>query len=1377
MPEAARINDKIEHSQALGGLVLGVIGGAVIGAAIVGTGGAALVVMSAACAGASLGGTAGQLLGSLLMFPSGNIVIGYKSVKIENKFASRISDNVACSGSLFFPIPHPGSQIAQGSSNVYIGNLPAARKGDKTTCDATIAEGASSVIIGGGQETFLEISSEVPWYAEAALFLLGLVSSGGAIAMAAKGQRLITACQIGGSMAGGYGLGYSGSYVGGKIFGEGSTGQTLFALGGGFIGSFLGGSIAGKGGKLWQNKKNANKNPNIKNVKEDLIKCKQKGGDPVNMITGEVIIEHQDFIFPGRVPLNWNRYYSSQDDYLGVCGYGWQTPADSRLNICDDGMVIFYDGGPGAALFKSLPDEGPVLEIVAGSVLSDHQSTLTVTTKEGRVYHFQKPEGAPNEIPVEKITDKNGNWLKFIREDGELIKILNNSGQCINVISHNKRIVQMEYMTEEKVRNLVKYEYDQDNNLIRVYDAMDNPYHFSYQHHKLLSHTNRNGLSFYYEYDLCSGKCIHSYGDNGLYDYTFEYSDTLNQTKITNSLGYIKTLHYDDAGLPLKEIDHLGNITQYEYDNCCRTSAVIDPSGNKTEYEYDERGNLLKLTRPDNCTIITEFDGNNRPFKIIDPNGNTWRQEWKNDLLHKQISPNESEIKYSYNKNGDLISFTDPKGGVTHYKPDQYGNIIAITDALGNKTHYELNDFGQITSETDPLGVQTLYEYDQKFRLINIIYHSDKKVSCGYDNDDNLIYYRDESGHTTKLEYTGIGELAKRIEPDGSIVEYKYDTEEQLSGVTNERGETFKFIRDHLGRVVEEIDYWGNSKKFTYDQSGNVIYTKDPVGKEIHYQYDPLGRLKSKIFSDAKIEAFDYDPNGNLIYHENEHIQIKREFDSENQLIKELQGDFEIINLYDLNGNRIQRKTSHGNTVDYIYNALNDVESITINKDQLIQIQRNAMGSPVRENISDFFQREYEYNKDGLLTHQKTMSPYDTLFDCSYEYDPTGNLTRIIDDKKGKTSFTYDPRGRIIEHINPAGKIKKYLYDPAGDLLKPVQNFNQNNRILTYENNYYHFDAAGNLIEQSGEKGTTRFEWDENDRLTIANHEDGSQTRIIYDSQGRRISKQTGTSKTQFTWDGDCLLSDTICEKGSREFIFYPDSFVPLAIIDNNKNIYYFQNNGVGLPQKIFNESGRTLWSSDFDTFGKLKNLNYDGIDNPIRFQGQYFDEELGLCYNRYRFYDPNIGIFISKDPLGLIAGVNLYRYAPNSWGWVDPLGLCCASKTTASKKVPNPGGRLGKQSTRAHIDDVATEMEKRGWEITGGGNRLPEEYLPGPGGARKGSSFPDITATKNGRTLRVNTVDTRVNGVTPTTREATNAARIRSQAPGDHLLLIPKPK
>ena len=103
--------------------------------------------------------------------------------------------------------------------------------------------------------------------------------------------------------------------------------------------------------------------------------------------------------------------------------------------------------------------------------------------------------------------------------------------------------------------------------------------------------------------------------------------------------------------------------------------------------------------------------------------------------------------------------------------------------------------------------------------------------------------------------------------------------------------------------------------------------------------------------------------------------------------------------------------------------------------------------------------------------------------------------------------------------------------------------------------------------------------------------------------------------------------------------------------------------------------------------------------------------------------------------------------------------------------------GRLGTANTRGQIAEIAAELESRGYTITGGGGRLSEEYLAPLGGGRKGGSYLDITATHpQFGTLRVNTVDVLKDGVTPTAREATNAARIRSQIkPGEHLLLIPK--
>ena len=66
----------------------------------------------------------------------------------------------------------------------------------------------------------------------------------------------------------------------------------------------------------------------------------------------------------------------------------------------------------------------------------------------------------------------------------------------------------------------------------------------------------------------------------------------------------------------------------------------------------------------------------------------------------------------------------------------------------------------------------------------------------------------------------------------------------------------------------------------------------------------------------------------------------------------------------------------------------------------------------------------------------------------------------------------------------------------------------------------------------------------------------------------------------------------------------------------------------------------------------------------PIRFQGQSFDVETGLHYNRFRYFDPDLGMFTTRDPIGLLGGSNVFQYAPNPTGWIDPFGLNRFTKT-----------------------------------------------------------------------------------------------------------------
>jgi RHS repeat-associated protein len=107
----------------------------------------------------------------------------------------------------------------------------------------------------------------------------------------------------------------------------------------------------------------------------------------------------------------------------------------------------------------------------------------------------------------------------------------------------------------------------------------------------------------------------------------------------------------------------------------------------------------------------------------------------------------------------------------------------------------------------------------------------------------------------------------------------------------------------------------------------------------------------------------------------------------------------------------------------------------------------------------------------------------------------------------------------------------------------------------------------------------------------------------------------------------------------------------------------WYQSDHLGTPQELTDSQGNMAWTAQYKAWGQVTEQRSEwaqqhGVMNPIRFQGQYHDHETGLHYNRHRYYDPGVGRFISKDPISYEGGINIYQYAPNPMGWVDPLGL-----------------------------------------------------------------------------------------------------------------------
>ncbi|QVL49150.1 MAG: RHS repeat protein [Thiocapsa sp.] len=1055
-------------------------------------------------------------------------------------------------------------------------------------------------------------------------------------------------------------------------------------------------------------------------------------------------------------------------------------PADARLEVLADGSIGFFDGTGAGCRFEHLPESEPVRDAVDGWTLLRLERHFAVRKKGGLTWYFPLQRGDWREILVDAIVDACRNSLHFIRGPEGLAQVVESAGRRLDVTSKGGLVerIALHHPDFPEQRTLARYAYDENGSLTHVYDALDNPYTFGWHADgRLAQHTNRTGLTFYYEYDA-AGRCVHAWGDGGLYDYHFQFDPAGLWTNYTDSLGQRWSVEMDELGQIVRETDPLGGVTSYTYDPAGRTTSVTDPAGRTTAYGYDERGNLITLTRPDGKAIVTEFNAADKAVRITDPNGATWGQEWDSrDLLTMQVTPLGAESHYHYDTQGQLVAFVNPRGARTGLAFDAVGNLTRLTDALNHATHFAYDALGNITAKSDPLRQQTQYAYDLKGRLTRTVLPSGASIACDYDPEDNLTQYTDENRARTRLEYFGLGEIQRRIQPDGHKVEYHYDSEERLVGVTNQRGETYHLGRDALGRIVEEVDYWGQARRYAYDASGHLTSSTDPLGRTIRYATDPLGRILKKTLPDGFVETFAYDANGNLVETANAHAAIKRQFDAEGRLTEESQGAFSIKNSYDATGNRVARETSLGNAVAYEFDALDQAVALRINQDEPIRIERDAAGRIAREQLSPHLSRQFGYSADGYLTEQAVSANGSPIFATRFEYDAAGNLTQRSDSQYGVDVYRYDPLGRITEHLDPQRRITRYLNDPAGDRLRTRIVEGTRQRIVgggvvegewsregEYEGTYYRFDRAGNLAERRDGERDLRLVWDANQRL-IESYGNGTVTRYGYDPLGRRLFKETGENRSLFYWDGDALVGESVVAlnrpkepmpavagnvvaiaerrenaqaavpQKAREYVYYPETFEPLALVEGAgtvRHVYHYHNDPNGCPTGLTDAGGEVKWGAIYTAWGKISKLHANGVENPIRLQGQYSDAETGLHYNRYRFDDPVLGCFVSQDPLRMMVGPNLYWYAGSRFFLADPVGLSCTVDANANRWRNRQTGRF--QAAPTDISDLVHNgrIDYNDVQAFAAHHGLPNNWVPSANFPAGGFRHQTTTATHN---------------------------------------------
>lgn len=1092
----------------------------------------------------------------------------------------------------------------------------------------------------------------------------------------------------------------------------------------------------------------------FENFPSGFIKCVIFDAEPVNSITGEVVVQQNDFTVEGRLPLVWDRYYASHDDFAGALGHGWRSLADTRIELVRDDLqfgaaVHFPDH---ATAFDELPHEigcpSRVYDRQHGHALYIEDDEAIIRTRAGLEYAFTLPpnwrERVPSladdrllSVPLARIADLNGNAWHIERQGGSMRFVeyahAQPTGRAVFAspgdVAGCLGAVQLRDAQGDS-HALVHYQQDRLGNLIAVRDALDVPYRFEYVGaHLMVRHTDRNGLSFYYshqQHDDGRWRVDHAWGDGGLYDYRFEYDLAHLETRFTDSLGHVTVLQYNDQQWPVARIDQLGGVRSYQYDSAGRTIAEIDAAGHTTRWDYDAYGNVLAHTLPDRSAVRTEYDADHRPVAITDPEGGIWKQTWdaRGNLIG-QSTPTGIATAFAYDARGQLTEVRDAAQRVTTLAYDANGHLRALTDNLGRSTRFTHDARGNLLCRESPGEEPTEYVWDAKDRLLHCSLPGARDVSCEYDGEDNLIGYKDEAGRKTSFTYYGQGQLHTRTDPDGSVTRYHYDTEEQLVGVSNPLGQKWQLKRDAAGRLVEEVDYWGQSRRYGYDAAGHLRQSIDPLGRVLAIECDALGRITRRSTRDDEAEQYVYNRRGQLIEASNAHGKVERSYDADGRLTRETQGQGEMLGTiacdYDAAGQlqtqqremSLSGASAYRQTLSYEYDALGQSKTLQIDDHAPIRFTRDQAQRLGGISFAPGLENAFEYDRAGRLARQATRRAGHREEQVTYGYDVSGNLVTRSDARLGEDRYRYDPLGRIIAHTDPAGRLQFFAYDAQGDRLRTEREDAQGRQLHHADGARWWLDAAGQLVDRHDtETGVQHFEWDAFGRLARFESTKNERWAYRYDALGRRIGKlalgggrervdhEAPESQMWFLWDGDVMVGEATRATETRRgcfYVYHQDSFEPLAMLvlesvaddaacDSvlEKGLYFYENEPNGAPVRLRDTDGSVVWEAHYSVTGKVDYLEAKRVAQPLRLQGQYFDQESELHYNRHRYFDPNTGSFISQDPIGLLGGLNPYQFASNVLGWIDPLGLAKKKGAYGAMKGGGISGIVTGRSTGA---------------------------------------------------------------------------------------------
>lgn len=589
-------------------------------------------------------------------------------------------------------------------------------------------------------------------------------------------------------------------------------------------------------------------------------------------------------------------------------------------------------------------------------------------------------------------------------------------------------------------------------------------------------------------------------------------------------------------------------------------------------------------------------------------------------------------------------TITDSRGNTVHYEYDDKNRLLTkLTDAKGNATSYaydaNTDKMTEVARMVDGKEVKVSYTYENE--KVTSIGHNGFTYDYAYDPFGNLESVSVGGRELERTTLRSRNGLADRITyATGEAVRNEYNSEEQLAA---------QYLITADGREEKLFEN-------TYDSCGKIARHKDLCsGVTSTYQYDLIGRMVGTDRSDG--------------------MKLRKVYDEKNR-----------VKGYTYQKDRV------GHEVEFLYGDVEKQQKpglgygIEINGAQKIAYEYDALGRVIRthNHFSDTNTSTQEYTyvsgKEAGVTTNLVASVREGNRAESYAYDACGNVETMVersaDGSERKIRYYYDALNQLVREDNQKqNKTICYTYDVGGNMVRRDEYSYTENPVITeaprksdtfeyqtggwrdqlrfYNGQAITYDAMGNPLQYLG----MQMEWEKGHQLRHITGA-GLDMYCMYNDSGKRIRKTVNGVTTDFYLDGSAILMQTSSD-GSRIDFFYDDKGNVFAMKYQNE-MYFYRKNLFGDILGILDSHGTELVKYEYNSWGKLLNLtdyssNGLGRRNPFRFKGYYYDEELGMYYLNSRYYDPEVGRFISPDTTDILEvqddlyDKNLYAYCDNN--------------------------------------------------------------------------------------------------------------------------------